>query len=55
MTNFADPDAYPVDGRGVAYSMAYFSAKHLGHGPVLSDDDQGQGRADLSTAARPIA
>ncbi len=32
MTNFADADAYPVDGRGVAYSMAYFSAKHLGAG-----------------------
>ena len=32
MTNFADPDAYAVDGRGVAYSMAYFSAKHLGTG-----------------------
>jgi Protein of unknown function (DUF1214) len=32
MTNFAISDAYPVDGRGVAYSMAYFSAKHLGTG-----------------------
>ena len=32
MTNFANPDAYPVEGRGVAYSMAYFSAKHLGEG-----------------------
>ena len=32
MTNFAQPNAYPVDGRGVAYSMAYFSAKHLGAG-----------------------
>jgi hypothetical protein len=32
MTNFASPDAYPVDGRGVAYSMAFFSAKHLGSG-----------------------
>jgi hypothetical protein len=32
MTKFANPDAYPVDGRGVAYSMAYFSAKHLGAG-----------------------
>jgi hypothetical protein len=31
-TNFANPDAYPVDGRGVSYSMAYFSAKHLGEG-----------------------
>jgi hypothetical protein len=32
MNNFASPDAYPVDGRGVAYSMAFFSAKHLGAG-----------------------
>ena len=32
MTNFAQSDAYPVEGRGVAYSMAYFSAKHLGTG-----------------------
>jgi hypothetical protein len=29
---FASPDAYPTDGRGIAYSMAYFSAKHLGAG-----------------------
>lgn len=29
---FAEPDAYPVDGRGVTYSMAYFSAKHIGVG-----------------------
>jgi hypothetical protein len=32
MNDFANPDAYPVEGRGVAYSMAYFSAKHLGTG-----------------------
>ena len=32
MTNFASPNAYPVDERGVAYSMAFFSAKHLGAG-----------------------
>jgi hypothetical protein len=32
MTNFSNPDAYPVEGRGVAYSMAFFSAKHLGAG-----------------------
>src|SRR5262249_48597190 len=31
-TNFANPDSYPLDGRGVAYSMAYFSAKHIGQG-----------------------
>ena len=31
-TNFAKPDSYPVDGRGVTFSFAYFSAKHLGAG-----------------------
>lgn len=31
-TSFADPNSYPVEGRGVTYSMAYFSAKHLGAG-----------------------
>jgi hypothetical protein len=29
---FADPDAYPLDGRAIVYSMAYFSVKHLGAG-----------------------
>lgn len=32
MTNFATPNAYPIDGRGGAYSWAFFSAKHLGAG-----------------------
>ena len=31
-TNFADPDSYPVDSRAVTYSIAFFSAKHLGAG-----------------------
>ena len=31
-TNFADPDSYPVDNRAVTYSIAFFSAKHLGAG-----------------------
>jgi hypothetical protein len=31
-SSFAKPDSYPTDGRGVAYSMAYFSARHLGSG-----------------------
>jgi hypothetical protein len=31
-TNFADPNSYPTDARGLAYSYAYFSAKHLGEG-----------------------
>ena len=32
MTDFANHDAYPADGRGVTFSMAYFSAKHIGTG-----------------------
>ncbi len=32
MTNFGSPDAYPTEGRGITYSMAYFSAKHIGVG-----------------------
>jgi hypothetical protein len=31
-TQFANPDSYPIDGRGVAYSFAFFSPKHLGAG-----------------------
>jgi hypothetical protein len=31
-TDFAKPDSYPIDARGAIFSMAYFSAKHLGTG-----------------------
>ncbi|WP_460726836.1 DUF1254 domain-containing protein [Lysobacter rhizosphaerae] len=31
-SNFADPDSYPIDARGVTYSYAFFSAKHFGAG-----------------------
>ena len=31
-TFFAKPDVYPLDDRGVTYSFAYFSPKHLGTG-----------------------
>ena len=31
-TFFADPNSYPVDDRGVSYSMAFFSPKHAGAG-----------------------
>jgi len=31
-TEFADPNSYAFDGRAVMYSIAYFSAKHLGAG-----------------------
>jgi hypothetical protein len=44
-TDFAKPSSYPIDGRGVLYSMAYFSAKHLGAGQfylVTINDKKGQ-------------
>jgi hypothetical protein len=31
-TSFADPDSYPVDDRGVVFSFAFFTPKHLGQG-----------------------
>ncbi len=31
-TFFAKPDSYPVDDRGLTFSFAFFSAKHLGAG-----------------------
>jgi hypothetical protein len=31
-SNFSDPNSYPVDGRAIMYSIAYFSPKHLGAG-----------------------
>jgi hypothetical protein len=31
-TFFANPNKYPVDGRGVAYTVGFFSAKHFGAG-----------------------
>jgi hypothetical protein len=44
-TMFADPDSYPIDGRAVYFSVAYFSAKHLGAGQfylLAIDDKSGQ-------------
>lgn len=31
-SHYANRDSYPVEGRGIAYSFAYFSTKHLGEG-----------------------
>ena len=31
-SDYADPDIYPVDARGLTYSYVFFSAKHLGAG-----------------------
>ena len=52
---FSDPTAYPVDSRGLAFTFAFFTPKHLGQGQsylmTLKDKD-GQsfdGREQLST------
>ncbi len=31
-TFYANPDTYPIDSRGTAYSLGFFSAKHFGAG-----------------------
>ena len=52
---FSNPDAYPFDNRGLVFTFAFFTPKHLGRRPVLSADHQGQGRAEISMAAGVIA
>lgn len=44
-SNYTIPDIYPVKGRAIIYSMAYFSTKHLGTGQfylAAIEDDKGQ-------------
>ncbi len=44
-TDYADPDSYPVDARGLTYSFAFFSAKHIGAGQyylITTSDKAGQ-------------
>lgn len=44
-SSFEQPDAYPVDARGVTYSFSFFSARHLGKGQfylMTLVDSQGQ-------------
>src|SRR5262245_9246795 len=44
-TFFAKPDSYPVDGRGLTYSFAYASIKHLGAGQfylITAADKEGK-------------
>jgi hypothetical protein len=51
-TNFAQPDAYPTEARGLAYSYAYFSAKHLGEGQfylMTIKDKEGNGLEGANT------
>lgn len=45
MANYSVPNIYPVSERAISYSMAYFSAKHLGTGQfylMTIKDDKGQ-------------
>ncbi|KAF2515896.1 DUF1254 domain-containing protein [Flavobacterium zhairuonense] len=44
-SNYTAPNIYPVSERAISYSMAYFSAKHLGTGQfylMTIKDDKGQ-------------
>jgi hypothetical protein len=43
--NYADPNSYPTDARGLSYFFAFFSAKHLGTGQyylMTMKDNQGK-------------
>ena len=51
-TFFGNPDKYPVDGRGVAYTVGFFSAKHFGAGQfylMTFTDKTGKGLEGGST------
>jgi hypothetical protein len=51
-SQFANPDSYPVDGRGVTYTMAFFSTKHSGIGQyylMTVRDKDGQHFAGANT------
>jgi hypothetical protein len=51
-TFFADPNSYPLDGRGVLFSIAFFTAKHLGAGQfylMAIKDNQGNAFDGAST------
>ena len=44
--NYVQPDSYPTDARSLAYSYAFFSAKHLGDGQfylITIKDKEGNG------------
>jgi hypothetical protein len=51
-SQFADPDSYPIDGRGVTYTMAFFSTKRSGVGQfylMTIKDNEGQNFAGANT------
>ena len=51
-SQFGNPDSYPIDGRGVTYTMAFFSTKHSGIGQyylMTIKDRDGQNFAGANT------
>jgi len=51
-TQFEDPNSYPIDGRGVTYTMAFFSTKQSGIGQyylMTLKDGAGQSFAGANT------
>jgi hypothetical protein len=53
-TFYANPDAYPVDSRGTAYTLGFFSAKHFGAGQayLMTFKDKDGNKLDGSTTYR---
>jgi hypothetical protein len=50
--DYTQPESYPVDARGLTYSYAFFSAKHLGAGQfylMTTNDSQGSSLDGSST------
>ena len=52
--NYGVPNSYPTDARGVSFSIAYFSPKHLGPGQfyLMSIKDKAGERLDASKSYR---
>ena len=51
-SSFADPNHYPLDGRGTTYAMAFFCPKHSGKGSyylMATKDNQGRAFDGAST------
>jgi hypothetical protein len=48
---FTDGDAYPVDARGVTFSIAFFTPKHLGQGQFYLMAIKDKDGSDLDGAA----
>jgi hypothetical protein len=54
MSDWRTPDSYPIDARGTAYTLAFFSAKHLGESQyyLLTGNDKDGKPLDGKTSYR---